>query len=302
MRPTRILAIVGAMMAALGGAVVLVAQQPAPTFRAGVQTVAVYATVSDRDGRLVPDLPQSAFRVFDNGREVATTMFSNEPQPLTAAVMLDMSGSMTSRFMRLRTAMLAFIDAMAPPDRARIGSFGLEIAISPLLTGDHDQLSRIVKEELWPGGGTPLWNAIRAGMASLAGESGRRVVIAITDGDDSHLTIPGWPEPNLDALGRQALNDSFLLYAIGFEGPGLDKKIIELAERTGGGHAEVPDGADLSATLARIAEELRHQYVLGFTPAVLDSRTHKLQVKVDSSRYRVRARDSYLAAPDQEGR
>jgi hypothetical protein len=139
---------------------------------------------------------------------------------------------------------------------------------------------------------------MRAGMASIAGEPGRRVLIAITDGDDSHITLPGWPRPDLEALSREALDQSFTIYAIGFEGPGLHKRIIELTERTGGGHAQVPAGADLTATLARIAEELRHQYVLGFTPAALDGRTHKLQVRVDG-RYRIRARDSYLAVPDE---
>lgn len=274
------------------------APQAPATFRAGVQTVAIYATVRDRRGRLVPDLDQSAFRVFDNGREVPVTMFSNEPQPLTAAVMLDMSASMTSRYLRLRNAMLAFIAAMAPRDRARIGSFGLEIALSPLLTGDHDELARIVREELWPGGATPLWNATRAAMASLEGETGRRVVLVITDGDDSRITLPGWPSPDMDALTRQALDEAFMIYAIGFEGPGLDKKIISLSERTGGGHDEVPAGADLTATLAQIAAELRQQYVIGFSPAALDGRTHKLQVRAAGDRYVVRARDSYLAVPD----
>ena len=64
-------------------------QQP---IRAGARTVAVYATVTDKEGRLVPDLAREAFEVRDNGKAQPLTVFSNDIQPITIVMMLDRSG------------------------------------------------------------------------------------------------------------------------------------------------------------------------------------------------------------------
>ena len=147
-------------------------QASPPVFRSGVQTVAIYATVNDREGRLVPDLSREAFTILDNGQSTPVTLFSNDIQPITVVMLLDMSGSMNARFLKVRDGTIGFINALLPADRVRLGSFGTEIALSPLLTGDKATLERICKEEMWPGGGTPMWNAVFAGMKSLTGEPG----------------------------------------------------------------------------------------------------------------------------------
>ncbi len=138
-------------------------------FRSGVQTVSIYATVGDGAGRLPTNLTRDDFRVRDNGRAVDLTVFSSDIQPITVAVMLDMSGSMAPRFLRVRTSTLHFIEALLPHDRATIGTFGSEVFVSPLLTGDKAVLKRVIQEELWPGGGTPLWAAIAEAMAEITG-------------------------------------------------------------------------------------------------------------------------------------
>jgi Ca-activated chloride channel homolog len=262
-------------------------------FRASVDTVSIYATVSDGDGRLVPDLVKEDFTVLDNGASREITLFSSEIQPITVVIMLDMSGSMFSRFIRLRSSTLSFVDALLPQDRAQIGSFGEEIAISPHLTGDKQILRRVLRNELWPMGGTPIWNALDAAMTALASESGRRVVLTITDGQNlcnlPHCLKPGDVE-------RRAVREGFTLYAIGMDGTGLDGEIMEMAEETGGGHFALPVGADLTATFARVADELRRQYVLGFTPADLDGKLHSIEVRVNRPGMKVKSRRNYLAA------
>lgn len=264
-------------------------------FRSAVRTVAVYATVTDPGGRLVPDLSREAFEVLDDGNPVEITTFSNEVQPITVAVLLDMSGSMTRRFMRVREATVHFIDALLPHDRATIGTFGYEIAVSPLLTNDKDILKRVVYEEVWPGGGTPLWNAMDAGMSALAGETGRRVILVLTDGADTG-SLPGHRADGGD-VARRARDEGFMVYAIGMEAVGL-RGMTGLVDRTGGGRFELQDEADLSGTFARVAEELRRQYLIGFTPAALDGREHRLEVRVGRDGLRARARRSYVAAPE----
>jgi Ca-activated chloride channel family protein len=267
--------------------------QDRQVFRSGVQTVAIYATVNDREGRLVPDLPRDAFTILDNGQPSPVTLFSNDIQPITVVMLLDMSGSMNTRFLKVRDGTLGFIDALLPADRVRLGSFGTEIALSPLLTGDKATLARICKEEMWPGGGTPMWNAVFAGMKSLAGEAGRRVVLVLTDGYDTG-DLAGWRGGYGDSR-RMAERDGFMFYAIGMEGVmPLGDDLVSLVEDTGGGHFHVKLDEDLTATFARVADELRHQYLLGFTPKSLDGKTHKLEVRAGPGT-RVRARKSYVA-------
>jgi Ca-activated chloride channel family protein len=294
------------------------AQQP--TFRTGVRTVPVYATVSDGEGRLVPNLEKDQFRVFDNGRPVNLTVFSNQAQPITVAVMLDMSGSMGVRLTRVVQSADRFIDAIAPGDRARLGSFGWEVSISPVLTDDKARLRRVLNEELWPGGPTPLWRALLAAMTSLEHEGGRRVVLVLTDGDDNDEYKAS--RPKAADVRRRAVRDAFMLYAIGMERSqrtvqfsytdqrgadvrgerpsglalgGLSDEVVDLVEETGGGHFVLPTGADLGQTFARVAEELRHQYLLGFSPDTLDGKTHTLDVRVNMPGCVVRARRSYAA-------
>lgn len=281
---------VGAVLAATALALSLSAQQA--SFRSAVQTVAVYATVNDRAGRLVPDLRREDFQILDNGRQVEITTFSNDEQPITVAVMLDMSGSMEGRFLKLRAATTHFVDALLPWDRARIGSFGVEVAVSPLLTADKAVLNRVVREELWPGGGTPLWNGVEAALESLAGETGRRVVLVFTDGADTG-GLPGL-EGSPGRVAKRARDEGFMLYAIGISPPGLSGELVDLTEETGGGHFALTDTDELAGTFSKVADELRHQYQLGFTPAALDGRRHRIEVRVPRG-MKARARKEYLA-------
>jgi VWFA-related protein len=281
------------ILAALISLAVHPSAQDRTVFRSGVQTVALHVTVRGADGRLVPDLERSAFEVRDEGKPVEITVFSNDPQPITAVLLLDMSGSMVSHFLRVRESTRHLIDALHADDRVRIGTFGVEVALSPWLTGDKTILHRVLKEELWPGGGTPLWNAVYAGMESLASESGRRVILALTDGVATH-GLPGLAGSD-DQARDKAEQEGFMLYAIGIEGSPLDRKVIELAHRTGGGYFKLEANADLSATFLRVVEELRHQYVLGFSPPKSDGKMHDVDVKVRHKGMTVRARKNYRA-------
>jgi VWFA-related protein len=270
------------------------AQDRPPTFRAATRTVPVYATVQGRDGRLVPDLTRSDFRVFEDGRERPLTVFDNTPQAITIAVMFDMSNSMARQYRRIREAASAFVAALWPDDRARIGSFGLEVAISPLLTSDKAVLHRVLDEELWPGGPTPLWYASDLAMKSLDNEPGRRVVLLFTDGEDSGLFVPG----SRGATRRHAEDGGFMVYAVGLPRGDLSEDVQSLAASTGGGHFIVKTEDDLASTFARVVEELHHQYVLGFTPETLDGRSHEIEVKTTRSGAKVRARKSYVAVAE----
>lgn len=293
-------------------------------FRGGAQTVSVYATVLDREGRLVPGLDRRDFQVLDDHQPAEITTFSNDVLPMTVVLLLDMSYSMAGEQARVRDAALQFVDALLPADRVRIGTFGEEVALSPWLTGDKTILRRVLLEEVWPGGRTPIWSAVRAGFRSIASEPGRRVVLTLSDGVDTGCPrivapAPGpapdvvaslRPRPQNDILRapsaddlcatyveieRTAVADEFMAYAIGMEGPGLTAGLERLADVTGGGHFLLKRNADLATTLARVAEELHHQYAIGFTPVALDGRTHQLDVRLSKAGLTARARKSYVA-------
>ena len=122
-------------------------QQP-PAFRSSAQTVAIYATVLDANGRLVPDLEEKHFEILDNLKPRPLTLFKSDVQPITVVVMLDTSGSMTMNLDLLKTAAERFVLRLLPEDRARIGSFSDKIILSATFTNNRDDLIRILHNDI----------------------------------------------------------------------------------------------------------------------------------------------------------
>jgi Ca-activated chloride channel family protein len=292
-------------------------------FVAGTRTVAIYATVTGASGRLVTDLQREDFEVHDNGKPQELTLFANDIQPITVVILLDRSGSMRANFDLVERAAEEFVGAMLPADRARIGSFSNRIQIDPRdFTSDRDDLLRILRNELQEEGPTPLWNAINVGITGLLRQEGRRVILVFTDGADS----PGNGRQNnvsLKEVTKRAEAENVMVYAVGLVGsnPQLggyrrsgfsgfggsrssgrrrgdrpDEGLLKLATATGGGYFELSNANDLAGTFKRIAEELHHQYALGFTPTNLDGKAHSLRVQVREEAATVRARKSYIAS------
>ncbi|HVZ22596.1 MAG TPA: VWA domain-containing protein [Vicinamibacterales bacterium] len=321
--------------AALAMAGVVVSAQEA-TFRGAVRTVAVYATVSDADGRLVPDLTRGDFSILDNGTRQDLTLFANDVQPITVVMLLDRSGSMKANFSLVQQAAARFVDVMLPADKARIGSFSNRIEVDPRdFTSDHDELHGILDHDLQEEGPTPLWNAVNVGITALLHQQGRRVILVFTDGHDE--PFPGQSNNSLKDVMKRAEEEDVMVYAIGLSGssgaggrrPGggrrgfggggfggfggggfggraraadkPDEGLPKIAAATGGGYFELTSTHDLAETFARVADELHHQYALGFTPGTLDGKMHALDVKVGGEGRRVRARTRYLARPSAGG-
>jgi Ca-activated chloride channel family protein len=291
-----------------------------PTFKAGARTVAVYATVTSPNGRLVPDLPREAFSIHDNGKPLPLTLFANDVQPITVVLLLDRSVSMVRNFELVEKAAEQFVVAMLPADRARIGSFSNRIQVDPRdFTSDKDELIRILRSELQEEGPTPLWNAVNVGITALLHQQGRRVILVFTDGMDSPLGFGGRNNSLKDVMKR-AEEEDVMVYAIGLAGsiPSVsrasrggsrhsryggarylnrpDEGLPKLAAVTGGGYYELTRASDLSRAFMKIADELHHQYALGFTPPALDGKMHALEVRVNGGEgLTARARKSYFA-------
>ena len=278
------------------------AQQVPGTFRAGVRTVAIYATVVDAAGRLVSDLTREDFEIYDDGKKQPLTVFKTDVQPVSVVVMLDTSGSMTANLELVKNAAEKFVIRLLPIDRARIGSFSDKITISPTFTNDRDDLIRYLHEDIDYGNPTRLWDAIDKSMTALGHEPNRRVVLVFTDGEDSDSHL------SLDDVMHRAQSEDLMVYGIGLRSnvggnvtrpdPGLRK----ISTETGGGYFELrsPDGLD--STFTKVANELHAQYILGFSPAVLDGKLHKLDLVVKRTGMTTRARKSYLADADKSAK
>jgi VWFA-related protein len=300
------------------------AAQDQRAYRGGTDVVAVYATVTDDSGHLVPDLQKSDFVVTDNGKKQTIAVFSNDIQPITIVVMLDRSGSMSENFGLVRDAVGEFITRLLPADRARIGSLSYDIVINPAeFTNDQQALRDVLDHGLQRVGPSPIWTAVDRSITALLPEGGRRVVLLFSDGHDSPER--GQVHTGVKDIMWRTKVDEIMVYAIGFPseivqyGSGIylpgprgmpnrpvllskhveppDPALKDLASASGGGYFEMDDGHDLRQTFARVADELHHQYLLGFAPAKLDDKEHKIEVRSSRSDLTVRARKSYVARP-----
>jgi Ca-activated chloride channel family protein len=288
-------------IALLAGSLVVAAQDH-PIFKSNVRTVPVYSTVVDASGRLVPDLQQSDFVILDNGKPADVSLFSNESQPFTAVVMLDTSASMTANLKLLNRAAEQFLLRLLPVDKAQVGAFNDKIQLSGEFTNNRDQLIGALND-LYFGNPTRLNDGIAAGLDALQGIEGRRVVLVFTDGEDTSSRT------GFKTVLERARDEEVMVYSIGLESEYFNgmrvvkskpsRDLRKISDETGGGYFELLKTADLAPTFTRVAQELRSQYLIGFAPASLDGKVHKLEVKVTRPGMTVRARRSYLAAPDK---
>ncbi len=292
-----------AALAVAAASTAVIAQQQ-PMFRTGTQVVSLFVTVADAQKRLVPDLLQDEFQVFDNEKPQPIVYFDNSIHPINVVVMLDTSGSMTLTIDLLKQAAEQFVIRLLPDDKARIGAFNDKIQINARWSNNRDQLVTDIKD-LDYGNGTRLWDAVGIALDELKGIDGRRVILVFTDGDDT--------ESKAMSLGKvidRARADEVMIYAIGLESRYFngqvqvrtkpDSGLRKVADETGGGYFELTKASELASTFTKIAQELHSQYVIGFTPTQLDNRVHKLAVKMKQPGMSARARRSYVAAADKK--
>jgi Ca-activated chloride channel family protein len=286
----------------LAAAGVAAQQTPVPTFRTGTQIVSLFVTVTDAQRRLVPDLEQEDFEIRDNDRAQEIVLFENNVLPISVVVMLDTSGSMTGSLALLRNAAEQFLIRLLPDDKAKVGAFNDKIEIGARFSSDRDALIAEMRD-LDYGNGTRLYDALEVSLDELQDVEGRRVILLFTDGEDTAS------RSGLGSAIDRARDEEVMVYAIGlqsefFNGVRVirsrpDGGLRRIAEETGGGYFELTKAAELAPTFTRVAQELHSQYVLGFAPAQLDGRVHRLAVRLKKPGLTARARRSYQADPDR---
>ena len=276
------------------------AQQP--TFRSGSRVVPAFVTVTDANNRLVTDLAREDFEILDNGKPQELTVFDNEVRPFTAVMMLDTSVSMTDRLNDLYAGAEQFLLRLMPHDKAKVGAFNDKIEFASDFSSNRPSLIATLKH-LDFGNETRLYDAVHASLDALENVEGRKVVLLFTDGADFGSRLKS------GAAMERARNSEVMIYGIGletefFNGAQVvrskpDAILNRFAQETGGGFFDLKKDADLSSSFTRIAQELRSQYLIGFSPAVLDGKVHKLEVRVKRSGLKARTRRSYVATEER---
>lgn len=222
-------------------------------------------TVVLRDGKPVNDLPQSAFKVLDQGQPVAIAKFEQvKDLPLSIGMAVDTSGSMETRMDTARETGAAFFrNVLQPGDKAFLVAFDSTPHLIQKWSGDlRDIQSGLAK--MRPEESTALYDAVVYSLYNFLGVKGQKALVLLTDGKDtvSKFTF----EQALEYAQRAAVP----IYAIGLgiRGAEVDvkSKINRLCTETGGTAHYIDNVADLGKIYTDIQNELRSQYVLGFYP------------------------------------
>jgi Ca-activated chloride channel family protein len=277
---------------ALAAAVFLLAPAVFAQFSSGVNVVEVYAAVTDQNGAPVSGLHKEDFTVLEDGRAQTVSAFAEGDFPLSVALAIDRSFSMGTR--NLPTAVSAartFLGELRPGDQSMIVAIGSEIeVVSPLSTDRTSQQG--VLADLKPWGTTGLHDAIIESIEAIQSAKGRRALVLLSDGNDRYSKASA-----SEAIDRARRSD-VMVYPIAF-GKSRPAMFAELAAVTGGRSFQPPDTAQLNTAMRTIANELRHQYLIGYTPSRPigggEEQWRTITVRVNRSDVRVRARDGYLA-------
>lgn len=282
----------------------LSAQEEA-TFSAGIKVVSVLATVLGPKGELVRNLTQDDFQILENGRLQTLRYFSRDSDlPLTIGLLVDTSMSQAGVIEAERAASFRFLDGVLREDRDQvfITQFDATIQVAQPLTASREKLERALRLIDTPtraelraglGGGTALYDTVVSSSRDImAKQTGRKALIIMSDGGENSSD-----STMADAIDA-AQKSGTLIYSILFGGT-MGRGILQrLSSETGGGFFEVTGKFPINAVFARIQEELRGQYNLGYvsdTPVRI-SEFRKLQVGVKQKGLKVQARNRYWAA------
>ena len=258
---------------------------PGSFIRADVDLVLVPVTVTDPLNRLVTGLEAEDFQVFENNSKQKISSFACEDAPVSIGIIFDLSGSMTSKLLRAREAILQFIKTANPQDEFFVIGFNDRPELLDDFTSSVDDI-RARLANVHAGHRTALLDAIYYGLIKMNdAHHQRKALLVVSDGGDNRSR---YTENEVRAEVREA---DVEIYSIGIfdpyaptpeerTGPQL---LDDISTATGGRLFRVDDVDEMSDIAEKISTELRNQYVIGYKPGNLtrDGKWRKVKVKVD---------------------
>jgi VWFA-related protein len=272
-----------------------------PSYRTRSDEVNVIFTVTDRHGKFVKYMKQGQFKVLDNNlppRQIMT--FSSETDlPLRVGLLIDASNSIRDRFLFEQQAAVEFLHQTIRPksDKAFVLAFDEVWDVTQDFTNDLEKLTKGVNV-IRPGGGTAMWDAVYYAcrdklLKDSAGETVRRVIILVSDGDDNQSR----------ALRSEAIEMAqragVIVYTISTNLSNIhdtgDHNLRMLAEATGGRAFFPFKLQDLADGFNDIQEELRSQYSLSYKPDRFEAngQFRTIQIIPDDKKLKIRAKKGY---------
>jgi VWFA-related protein len=272
------------------------------TIRVEVSRVPLLFAVTDKRNRFITDLEKDDFEVFDNNVKQEIREFVRESDlPLRIGILMDTSNSVRGRFRFEQESAIEFIRGVLADgnDRAFLVSYDTRAELMVDYTEDAEELARGVRL-LRAGGGTALYDAIYYACRDKLPEDQpleqyRRALILIGDGDDNQSSV------TRDMALEMAHKAETVIYSISTNRTGQkqagDNVLRYFAEETGGRSFHPFQATDLEQSFADIANELRHQYFIIYSPTdfALDGSFHKIRVRTNVKNTLVRARSGYYA-------
>jgi len=272
------------------------------TLHVDVKLVNVLVNVTDQNGSIVGGLTREDFLLAEDGRPQRIKLFERQSAlPLNLTLAIDTSDSVFMDRGLEKHAAYRFAHAILHPrDEMSILEFASHVRELTPFTNKVSQIDHAL-HRLRQGGGTAFYDAIVLGSERLAGKEGRKVLVLVSDGDD---TAKG---STYEQALEQALRGEVMIYSL-IDVPikasaGRDLRgehaLIALAEQTGGKSFYV-DSAGLDHAFAQVSEDLRTQYLLGYYPQHQQPGTdfHQIQVtlpKMAPEAFNVRHRSGYYA-------
>jgi len=287
-----------------------VLQQPSGNqegFRLRVETdlVVLHVTVTDKDSKPVADLQQEHFRVFENSVEQRLKVFKREDLPVSVGIIVDNSGSMRDKRKGVNAAALKFVRGSNADDEVFIVNFNDEAFLDADFT-DNIRLLEEGLEKIDARGGTALYDGLDLSLKHLSekGTHDKKVLLVVTDGEDNASRL------TLEQLVKTVQRSNAMIYTVGLLGGENSgsirraKRALEAISEASGGAAYFPKSLDeVQAIATEIANDIRNQYVLAYTPtkSVLDGSFRKVEVRVAApkkyGKLLVRTRTGYYAEP-----
>jgi len=291
-------------------------KQDEQTLKLGTQLVTVPFNVTDKKNAYINNLSKDDIEVLEDNKPQQVFSFERQTDlPITIAMLIDISGSQQWTLPEEVSAGKTFFRKVLRPrkDLAAVVTFEHESVLVQDLTSDLDRLTRALDDVRIPAevmtvrrGGTPPINNSGVGSTALYDsvysvssdllrrEAGRRVIILVTDGEDTSSSLK-----LRDAIER-TWRSEIIVYSIGIGGPmGVDSGTLKKIASETGGRAFFPKNeADLDKAYAQIDEDLRSQYILAYTPSngARDGSFRTIQVKVKTRNdLTVRFRRGYFA-------
>lgn len=290
------------------GAALLPAQEKGDaTFRSDTRLVLLHATVVDKSGKLISDLPQDAFTVLENGVQQPIKIFRREDVPVSMGLIIDNSGSMRDKRQQVATAALRLVKESNPQDEVFIVNFNDEAFLDQAFTSDVKKLEEALTR-IDSRGGTAMRDAVSMSIDYLKekGKKDKKVLLVVTDGDDNTSSSVN----TIEKLVEKAHLSEVLIYCIGLlneEERGKAKRaqraMKALSEASGGASYFPKAVTDVDALSSQVAHEIRNQYILAYSPSeqALDGTFRRVQVQAKGpGRPVVRTRSGYYATKDQK--